>query len=272
MAINDALLSYLEEYENSRSEEDNTEEQIVEEDIIEEDEVSEETVDSHTSEEKPKFNKPFKFNLNSNKNDVVEQDDSSADEFLESIVSDVIASQPQQQKTQLDKVGNNQSANKIDVVPHREQKPVRDNSDTLRKMEKLLAEARLKSKKKDEEEQRLGVDSLDEHKKLMEAIHKEEGVSPAEQVAEEITEPEEQEELDIPNVSTEELMNQAETEYEDEWLEIYNKGLRSTKKNEVTSKIKRGRFRIDKDHQIEILADKRTDNKSADELLNEKWL
>ena len=55
-------------------------------------------------------------------------------------------------------------------------------------------------------------------------------------------------------------------------MAVYEKGLKSRKTNETAMKIKKGRFRIDSEHRIVILADKRTDGKSADQLLNERWI
>lgn len=72
--------------------------------------------------------------------------------------------------------------------------------------------------------------------------------------------------------SVAELIQQSETCYIDEWMAVYEKGLKSRKTNETAMKIKKGRFRIDSEHRIVILADKRTDGKSADQLLNEKWI
>ncbi len=72
--------------------------------------------------------------------------------------------------------------------------------------------------------------------------------------------------------SVAELIQQSETCYIDEWMAVYEKGLKSRKTNETAMKIKKGRFRIDSEHRIVILADKRTDGKSADQLLNERWI
>ena len=69
-----------------------------------------------------------------------------------------------------------------------------------------------------------------------------------------------------------ELLEWSETSYADEWLETYQKGLRSKKNNEVAQKIRQGRFRINKEHQIEILPDKRTDGMSSGDLLNQRWM
>ena len=68
-----------------------------------------------------------------------------------------------------------------------------------------------------------------------------------------------------------ELLEWAETSYADEWLETYEKGQKSKKNNEVAKKIKQGRFRINKEHQIEILPDKRTDGMSSKDLLEQRW-
>lgn len=77
------------------------------------------------------------------------------------------------------------------------------------------------------------------------------------------------EEDDMPSVT--ELVKMSETSYTDEWLEVYEKAQNSKKKNYTTDKLKSGRFRINSDHQVEILADKNTYGMSADDMLNEKW-
>ena len=68
------------------------------------------------------------------------------------------------------------------------------------------------------------------------------------------------------------LLEQSETHYQDEWIEMYEKGQRSKKKNSVSEKIKAGKFRINADHSVEILPDLRTDNKTSEELLSEQWI
>lgn len=74
---------------------------------------------------------------------------------------------------------------------------------------------------------------------------------------------------DIPSVT--ELVKISETSYTDEWLEVYEKAQKSKKKSYTTDKLKSGRFRINSDHQVEILADKNTYGMSADDMLNDKW-
>lgn len=80
-----------------------------------------------------------------------------------------------------------------------------------------------------------------------------------------------EEEEEHKEVSIAELMEQAETSYQDEWIEMYESGIKSKKNNEIVSKMRSGRFRINSDHQVEILSDKNTYGKSADDLLNEHW-
>ena len=77
------------------------------------------------------------------------------------------------------------------------------------------------------------------------------------------------EEDDVPSVT--ELVKMSETSYTDEWLEVYDKAQNSKKKSYTTDKLRSGRFRINSDHQVEILADKNTYGMSADDMLNEKW-
>lgn len=77
------------------------------------------------------------------------------------------------------------------------------------------------------------------------------------------------EEDDAPSVT--ELVKMSETSYTDEWLEVYEKAQNSKKKSYTTDKLRSGRFRINSDHQVEILADKNTYGMSADDMLNEKW-
>lgn len=75
-----------------------------------------------------------------------------------------------------------------------------------------------------------------------------------------------------PKFSMLELLEQTETCYKDEWIEMFEKGQKSKKNNEVAKKIKNGRFRINSNHSVEILPDIRTDNKTSEELLSRKWI
>lgn len=72
--------------------------------------------------------------------------------------------------------------------------------------------------------------------------------------------------------SPEELMRQAETYFPDEWLAAYNKAWSNMKNNPISAKVRAGRFRYTQDHRREILPNLRTDNATANELLNKKWL
>ena len=67
------------------------------------------------------------------------------------------------------------------------------------------------------------------------------------------------------------LVKDSETFFQDEWIAMYEKALRSKKQNSVAEKMKRGRFRINEKHQVEILADMNTSNLSADDMLNMNW-
>lgn len=66
------------------------------------------------------------------------------------------------------------------------------------------------------------------------------------------------------------FMKIAETEYPEEWVEIYNKALRSRKDTIVRKKILNGRFRFTKKHELEYLPDDDISG-SAEDLLNRKW-
>lgn len=68
-----------------------------------------------------------------------------------------------------------------------------------------------------------------------------------------------------------ELLRMSETSYPDEWIETYEKAQRSKKVNSVADKLRSGRFRINKEHQVEILADYKTNGKSSDNILSERW-
>lgn len=68
-----------------------------------------------------------------------------------------------------------------------------------------------------------------------------------------------------------ELLELSETSYPDEWIETFERAQRSKKVNAVADKLRSGRFRINKEHQIEILADYKTNNKSSDDILSERW-
>ncbi len=67
------------------------------------------------------------------------------------------------------------------------------------------------------------------------------------------------------------LVKDSETFFQDEWIAMYEKALRSKKQNSVAEKMRRGRFRINEKHQVEILADMNTSNLSADDMLNMNW-
>lgn len=72
--------------------------------------------------------------------------------------------------------------------------------------------------------------------------------------------------------SVTDLMQQAETHHHEKWLETYEKAQRSRKDNEQARKLKTGRFRYNKDGELEFLPDVRIDDKSADDLLEVKWI
>lgn len=81
-----------------------------------------------------------------------------------------------------------------------------------------------------------------------------------------------EEEDKAPSDSLQELFAQSESFFKDDWIEMYEKAQRSRKNNEIADKIRRGRFRINREHQVEILPDMRTDDKSADDMLGSQWL
>lgn len=81
-----------------------------------------------------------------------------------------------------------------------------------------------------------------------------------------------EEEDKAPSESLQELFAQSESFFKDDWIEMYEKAQRSRKNNEIADKIRRGRFRINREHQVEILPDMRTDDKSADDMLGSQWL
>lgn len=72
--------------------------------------------------------------------------------------------------------------------------------------------------------------------------------------------------------SVTDLMQQAETHHHEKWLETYEKAQRSRKDNEQARKLRAGRFRYNKDGELEFLPDVRIDDKSADDLLEVKWI
>ena len=84
--------------------------------------------------------------------------------------------------------------------------------------------------------------------------------------------PIDEEETSDERPSPEVLMRQAETYFPDEWLAAYNKAWSNMKNNPISAKVRAGRFRYTQDHRREILPDIRTDNATANELLNKKWL
>lgn len=72
-------------------------------------------------------------------------------------------------------------------------------------------------------------------------------------------------------LSVEEMIDRSETYFRDEWIEYYEKANRSKKNNIYQNKLKRGLFRINKDHQIEWLPEYNTKGKTSFDLLKEKW-
>lgn len=72
----------------------------------------------------------------------------------------------------------------------------------------------------------------------------------------------------------EKLFIESETniDFKSKWIEIYEKGLRSTKLNNMTRKLKSGRFRVMSGDKVEILPDMKTHHLTTKELLNKNWL
>lgn len=68
------------------------------------------------------------------------------------------------------------------------------------------------------------------------------------------------------------LVEQSETSFADDWIDVYEKAQRSRKDNLYQNKIKRGLFRINKEHAIELLPEHRTYGKTSTELMSERWL
>lgn len=60
--------------------------------------------------------------------------------------------------------------------------------------------------------------------------------------------------------------------FKEKWIEIYKKALSSDKKTITNSKIRNGRFRINDEGALEILANFDTQGKNCDNLLNTNWV
>lgn len=67
------------------------------------------------------------------------------------------------------------------------------------------------------------------------------------------------------------IESETKIQFRDKWYEIYNKAVNSDKKTIINNKIRNGRFRIQDDGKLEILADFNTYGKSSKELLNMNW-
>lgn len=82
------------------------------------------------------------------------------------------------------------------------------------------------------------------------------------------------EETIIEKDPAEELFMKSETPIhkKEMWMKLYEKALNSRKENYVSDKMRRGRFSINKDNQIEILAELDTSDKNSGEVLLTKWL
>lgn len=62
------------------------------------------------------------------------------------------------------------------------------------------------------------------------------------------------------------------TEHFRAWIDTYEKGLASKKNNKVVNKIKNGRFRIDKDGNLELLPDFKTETLSIKDIFKSNWI
>lgn len=68
------------------------------------------------------------------------------------------------------------------------------------------------------------------------------------------------------------IESETNIDFKGKWIEIYEKGLRSTKLNNMTRKLKSGRFRVMSGDKVEILPDMKTHHLTTKELLNKNWL
>lgn len=80
------------------------------------------------------------------------------------------------------------------------------------------------------------------------------------------------EEISDEEVSPIDLAQAAETCFLEEWFDIYQKGQKSKKRNEAARKIKAGRFRINRNHEVELLPDVVTAGLTANEILERQWI
>lgn len=80
------------------------------------------------------------------------------------------------------------------------------------------------------------------------------------------------EEISDGEVSPIDLAQAAETCFLEEWFDIYQKGQKSKKRNEAARKIKAGRFRINRNHEVELLPDVVTAGLTANEILERQWI
>lgn len=59
--------------------------------------------------------------------------------------------------------------------------------------------------------------------------------------------------------------------FKDKWYALHQKAMDSDKNTQINSKIRRGKFRFDKDGNLEILPEHETVGKTVTELLHEQW-
>lgn len=74
-------------------------------------------------------------------------------------------------------------------------------------------------------------------------------------------------------INLEKLFLESETDerFKEKWMSVYEKAINSNKKNSINAKVREGKFRIDKDGNIEIMPEFETYGKSSKLLLNQHW-
>lgn len=77
-----------------------------------------------------------------------------------------------------------------------------------------------------------------------------------------------EEKSDCREKRAQELLKKSETYFQDEWMEQYEKAIRSMKNNYIVDKMRRGKFRYTKDHKVEILPEVDLYGKTTAEILN----
>lgn len=239
--------------------------------------------------QRPAVNNSPKANPYREETDLYEEDNM---DDVESLINEISASTISIEKPKTEKDTINQDTAKAQIINHissigqdssNKADKVEVDEDLVAEMDRFMERARNSNKAKSKSD---NVSKLAErhpdikpsqtnrisNKPYIETVEPKTSSKPDKGIQSMYDELEEEEQLNTEKDTLSELFDQSESYFKDDWIDMYEKAQRSKKNNEVADKIRRGRFRINKEHQVEILPDMRTDNKSADDMLNSQWM